>query len=74
VAQRRFDAGQVAVLGPIPARLTVDAKVNAIRAAIGRACAAAHAGFIDPIGLRWIATANVLRFAGRVHGHPNDAG
>lgn len=74
LAQGRFDAAQVVVLGPIPARLPVSAKVTAIRAAIGRACVAAHAGFIDPISLRWITTANVRGFAGRIHGHPNDAG
>ncbi|HEY5334509.1 MAG TPA: SGNH/GDSL hydrolase family protein [Mycobacteriales bacterium] len=74
LAQRRFTAAQVVVLGPIPASLPVSAKVAAIRSAIGRACATAHAGFIDPITQRWITPANEHLFGGHVRGHPNDAG
>lgn len=74
LAQNRFTSAQVVVLGPIPASLPVSARVGAIRAAIGRACATAHAGFIDPITGRWITPANVRSFSGHIHGHPNDAG
>jgi lysophospholipase L1-like esterase len=74
LAQRRFLSAQVVVLGPIPASLPVSRKVTEIRSAINRACATAHAGFIDPITLRWITPANVRAFSGHVRGHPNDAG
>lgn len=74
LAQRRFAAAQVVVLGPIPAILPVSGKISVIRSAIGRACAAAHAGFIDPITMRWITPANVRAFSGHIPGHPNDAG
>ncbi|MGH3743247.1 MAG: SGNH/GDSL hydrolase family protein [Mycobacteriales bacterium] len=74
LAQRRFTSARVVVLGPIPAILPVSSRITEIRSALGRACAAAHAGFIDPIGLHWITPANVRAFSGHVRGHPNDAG
>lgn len=74
LAQHRFVSAQVVVLGPIPATLPVSVKVAEIRSAIGRACATAHAGFIDPITLRWITPANVRAFSSHIRGHPNDAG
>jgi lysophospholipase L1-like esterase len=74
LAQKRFASARVVVLGPIPGSLPVSSKITAIRAAIGRACRTAHAGFIDPITLHWITPRNVRSYAGHVHGHPNDAG
>lgn len=74
LAQQRFTAAQVVVLGPIPASLPVSAQVEAIRGALARACTAAHAGFVDPITLHWITPANVHVFSGHIRGHPNNAG
>lgn len=74
LAESRFASAQVVVLGPIPAVLPVSSKVSEISAAIGRACRAARAGYVDPVGLRWITPENVDRFSGHIRGHPNDAG
>lgn len=74
LAQRRFTSARVVVLGPIPAVLPVSSTISAIRSSLGRACATARAGFIDPITQRWITPANVRAFSGHVRGHPNDAG
>lgn len=74
LAQHRFRSARVVVLGPIPAVLPVSTRILAIRSAIGQACRAARAGFIDPIAQRWITPENIRSYSGRIHGHPNDAG
>lgn len=73
-AEHRFTTAQVVVLGPIPASLPVSERALAINTAIGRACAAARAGFVNALGQRWITPDNVHHFAGHIRGHPNDAG
>lgn len=74
LAQRRFAEAQVVVLGPIPGNLPLNPRLLQLRDQIKRAVTVANAGFIDPIAEDWITLANVHSYAGRILGHPNDAG
>jgi hypothetical protein len=74
LAQQRFEQAQVVVLGPIPGHLPVTPRLVQVRDEIQRAALVAHAGFIDPLAQDWITLANEADYAGRIRGHPNDAG
>ncbi len=74
LARHRFRHADLAVLGPIPATLPIRPNVRQVDSVLEQAARSQHVIFIDAIAEGWITPRDVRRFAGRVPGHPNDAG
>ncbi len=74
LAHRHFRNARIVLLGCIPPRTPVDPGELRAEAALGHVAHTDKIAFIDPLREHWITVANAPGFAGRVPGHPNNAG
>jgi acyl-CoA thioesterase-1 len=73
-AHQHFPHARIVLLGCIPPHATVDPGELKVESALTHVSKGDKVAMIDPIREHWITAANAERFAGKVPGHPNNAG